>query len=57
MEWSLNSDRNVLTFKFYNRTDDGHSLTLGQTYNGVLTVTDNSFIEDIPATSFTITVE
>ena len=56
--WTLNATRDEATLIFVNADSEGGNGTLKttRTYTATLTIADNTYVEAVPAASFTVTV-
>jgi hypothetical protein len=55
--WELDDDRTTLTISFYNETVNGMSMKPGTEYTATLQIAENEFTGEVPATTFTVTVD
>ncbi len=55
--WELDEERTTLTIEFYNETASGMSIDKGTEYVATLSIAENKFTDEVPATSFTVTVD
>jgi hypothetical protein len=55
--WELDEERTTLTINFFNETASGMSIDKGAEYTAVLSIAENKFTDELPATSFTVTVD
>lgn len=55
--WELDEDRTTLTISFFNETVNGMSIQPGAEYTATLQIAENKFTAEVPATTFTVTVD
>lgn len=55
--WALDSDRTTLTISFFNETVNGMTMDPGTEYTATLQIAENMFTDEVPATTFTVTVD
>ena len=55
--WELDEDRVTLTITFFNETSTGMSIDPGKEYIATLAIAANAFTDEVPATTFTVTVD
>ncbi len=55
--WAATGDGSSVTFTFFNMTDMGQTFMVGGNYAGTISVTENAYVETLPATNFDITVQ
>lgn len=54
--WSLNDDRDSLTFTFYNETTAGTTLKTDRTYTGTMQIASNDYVENVGSTAVAVEV-
>jgi hypothetical protein len=55
--WTMNDARDEATLTLYNESDDGRTLKTDRTYTVQVTVTENAYVGQVPATSFKVQPE
>lgn len=55
--WALDESRTELTMSFYNRTASGMTIEPGTVYRVTMSIAENAYISEMPATSFEVTFE
>jgi hypothetical protein len=55
--WALDEERVTLTITFFNETPGGVKIQSGTEYTATLAIAENAFTDEVPATTFTVTVD